>query len=68
MTITPNRKAFMLETLQDAIKIVEELTVSTPCRACDHWQDPPMCMKFGATPPDDVLPVGCPEWVDGIPF
>lgn len=67
MTLTPIKKAEMLEVLQKAISIVTNLPEATPCKSCDHW-DKGQCAKFGAVPPADVQETGCPEWVDGIPF
>jgi hypothetical protein len=57
----------MLETLQEALAIVQALPATTPCRLCDYWQSD-ACSRWGAVPPADVQAAGCDEWVDEIPF
>ena len=66
-SLTPNKKATMLETLQAALAIVDGLPAITPCRLCDYWQNK-ACARWHSVPPDDVQVSGCGEWVEGIPF
>jgi len=44
------------------------------CINCEYWTEIPnsnrtmICGKWGQTPPLEVIVVGCPEWIDRIPF
>lgn len=45
------------------------------CLNCEYWgppaeneQSPSHCMKFGQTPPAEVIVVGCPHYLREIPF
>lgn len=39
------------------------------CLSCDFWNlVPETCSKFKARPPAEVIVVGCPEFMDNIPF
>lgn len=38
------------------------------CAWCDHYQADGRCLWWSASPPDEVIPVGCEQWLDRIPF
>lgn len=39
------------------------------CVNCDNWKTKEqLCGKFNASPPAEVIVVGCPEHTDLIPF
>jgi len=45
--------------------------IKVQCQSCEHYvyYSKPHCKKFEASPPPDVVPVGCDEWsYDFIPF
>ena len=65
--LTPRKKDSMLDALSEALRIVEELPTSTPCRLCEEWHED-QCGKYGALPPPEVQATGCEEWIEGIPF
>lgn len=47
-------------------------SIKVECESCEFFAGltrARLCQKWGATPPPEVIPVGCEEWVyDLIPF
>lgn len=54
------------QALREMLSQLERIDVK--CATCKHTKGV-SCMKFDATPPDDVRELGCEAWeFDGIPF
>lgn len=69
MNLNPDQKAEAIETLQNALKIIEALPASTPCHECDYFNpDDGYCDNHGERVPAGYQSAGCDQWVAGIPF
>lgn len=67
--LTPSRRNRMLDTLTEALAVVQALTPVTPCSACDHLDQPTgRCAIWGAVVPPEHRAAGCDKFEDQIPF
>jgi hypothetical protein len=46
---------------------LQEHRIATNCGNCE-WRSENLCTKFDATPPIQVVVVGCEAWSEAIPF
>lgn len=67
MSINPNRKTEMIQTLERALAIVSELPVVTRCHECINFREG-FCEIHNADVPPDWQDAGCSEWSEQIPF
>ena len=67
MTMTAKQKALAIETLTEALRIVQALPEDRACGGCDYF-DNGHCRKWGAPVPEEAQAAGCDEWIDDIPF
>ena len=67
MTMTAKQKALAIETLTEALRIVQALPESRACGSCDYF-DKGHCRKWGAPVPEEAQAAGCDEWIEDIPF
>lgn len=54
-----------LNTMGQALNALR-IHVLRSCESCEHWEG--TCTKWNAMPPAEVIEVGCPEWLEQIPF
>lgn len=65
--VTPEHKARMRSVLEEALRVVESLSVSTPCSKCEEF-DKGFCQKWLDQVPADVQSKGCESFMERIPF
>ena len=66
-TMTAKQKALAIETLTEALRIVQALPEDRACGGCDYF-DKGHCYKWGAPVPEEAQAAGCDEWIEEIPF
>lgn len=57
----------MRQTLEDALRVVDALSVTTACIECEMHVNG-YCEQWQADIPDDVQPKGCDHFEERIPF
>ena len=68
MTMTPTQKARAIESLTEALRIVQALPEDRGCARCSYFGGG-HCLKWGAQVPAENQAAGCDEWQDDdIPF
>jgi len=68
LILSPPQKAAWLETLRDALRIVEALPAVQRCEDCAKFDKANGCLEFGSMPPAEYQSANdCQSW-DVIPF
>lgn len=67
--LNPNRKAEMLQALDNQRTLIETLPTVTLCADCANFsQTTGMCSHWKTVVPKEAQKAGCNQWIEAMPF